>query len=135
MAAKDHDVILTYRRRKDEAQEVVRKVATEGRKAVALRLDAANISGFLNFIEQVRGVFRDVWSREHVDWLVNNAGIRVSGSFAETSEAVFDEMMNLYQKGVYFLTQATSLTAGEILGHVAQQSDRLWMALAIPSLP
>ncbi len=106
LAAKGHDVIFTYRERKDEAEAVVREVAAEGRKAAMLQLNTADTSHFPNFIEQVRGVLRDVWSRERIDWLVNNAGVGVSGNFADTSEAVFDAMMNIHLKGVYFLTQA-----------------------------
>jgi NAD(P)-dependent dehydrogenase (short-subunit alcohol dehydrogenase family) len=36
---------------------------------------------------------------------VNNAGIGVHAPFAETSEAQFDELMNVQLKGPFFLTQ------------------------------
>jgi NAD(P)-dependent dehydrogenase (short-subunit alcohol dehydrogenase family) len=36
---------------------------------------------------------------------VNNAGIGLYASFAETSEAMFDQLMNIQLKGPFFLTQ------------------------------
>ena len=39
------------------------------------------------------------------DFLVNNAGIGINTPFVETTEAQFDQLMNLHFKGVFFLTQ------------------------------
>ena len=36
---------------------------------------------------------------------MNNAGVGLYASFAETSEALFDELMNIHFKGPFFLTQ------------------------------
>jgi len=36
---------------------------------------------------------------------VNNAGNSLHATFAETTEAQFDEIVNVHFKGVYFLTQ------------------------------
>jgi NAD(P)-dependent dehydrogenase (short-subunit alcohol dehydrogenase family) len=46
-----------------------------------------------------------VWQRERFDYLVNNAGIGRYAPIAETTEAIFDELMNVHFKGVFFLTQ------------------------------
>ncbi len=45
------------------------------------------------------------WQRETFDYLLNNAGIGLNVAFAETSEAQFDELMNIQFKGPFFLTQ------------------------------
>lgn len=37
---------------------------------------------------------------------MNNAGIGIHASFADTSEAQFDQLMNIHLKGPFFLTQA-----------------------------
>ena len=42
LAAKDHDVILTYNSKQKEAEEVVSEIEKTGRKAVALKLDASD---------------------------------------------------------------------------------------------
>ena len=39
------------------------------------------------------------------DFLINNAGTALYAPFAETTEAQFDEVMNIHYKGVFFLTQ------------------------------
>ena len=45
------------------------------------------------------------WGRERFDFLVNNAGNSLHANFGETTEAQFDEIVNVHFKGVYFLTQ------------------------------
>ena len=60
----------------------------------------------LEFADQVRGALQDTWQRARFDYLVNNAGIGIHASFADTSEQQFDELMNIQLKGPFFLTQA-----------------------------
>lgn len=105
LARKGVDVILTYHSRQDEAQAVVGEIAATGRKAVALRLDAGNVAGFDSFAAQVREALRTSWGRDSFDFLVNNAGIGSPAPFAQTTEAAFDQLMNIHLKGVFFLTQ------------------------------
>ena len=45
------------------------------------------------------------WDSEPFDFLVNNAGIGVHASIAETTEEQFDRLMNIHVKGPFFLTQ------------------------------
>jgi NAD(P)-dependent dehydrogenase (short-subunit alcohol dehydrogenase family) len=106
LAEQGADVLLTYRERADEAQQVVRQIEALGRRAVALPLDVARSDTFAAFAEQVRRALASTWQRAHFDHLVNNAGIGVHASFAETSEAQFDSLMNIHLKGTFFLTQA-----------------------------
>lgn len=54
----------------------------------------------------MQAALRDTWGRAHFDHLVNNAGMGVYAAFAETTEAQFDELMNVHFKGPFFLTQA-----------------------------
>jgi NAD(P)-dependent dehydrogenase (short-subunit alcohol dehydrogenase family) len=104
LARKGVDVILTHRSRPDDARSAVREIEKLGRKAVALQLDTGRV-GFPAFVDEIRGALRKTWDRDRFDFLVNNAGIGVYASFAETSEAQFDELMNIQLKGVLFLTQ------------------------------
>jgi NAD(P)-dependent dehydrogenase (short-subunit alcohol dehydrogenase family) len=106
LAQQGSDVILTYRERADEAQQVVQQIEDLGRRAVALPLDVAHSGGFTAFAERVREALTAHWQREHFDHLVNNAGIGIHASFADTSEAQFDSLMNIHLKGTFFLTQA-----------------------------
>ena len=105
LAEKGNDVILTYRSQQAEAQAVVAQIEKLGRRAVALPLDVGNSASFAAFTEQVRGVLKQQWQRERFNYLVNNAGIGSHASIAETTEAQFDELVNIHFKGVFFLTQ------------------------------
>lgn len=105
LARKGVDVILTYNSKKAEADEVVAQIEQGGQKAVALQLDVSNSKSFTGFAQQVKDALKQKWDREHFDFLVNNAGIGIHASFAETTEEQFDQLVNIQLKGVFFLTQ------------------------------
>jgi len=105
MAAQGVDVILTYHSQKDSAEAVVAEIVAMGRKAMALKLDVTNASHFADFAEQVSQALATHWQQERFDFLVNNAGGGAYASFAETTEAMFDQMVKLNLKSVFFLTQ------------------------------
>jgi NAD(P)-dependent dehydrogenase (short-subunit alcohol dehydrogenase family) len=105
LASKGVDSIFTYLSRGDDATRVAADVEKLGGKAVALQLDAGNVSNFGNFSERVKKTLHSHWQVNSFDFLVNNAGIGVNELFTETTEAQFDLLMNLHFKGVFFLTQ------------------------------
>jgi NAD(P)-dependent dehydrogenase (short-subunit alcohol dehydrogenase family) len=105
LSGKGHDVILTYRSKKEEAEAVCSAIEKGGRKAVALQLDVADHKTFATFAEGVRGALRANWQRNDFDFLINNAGMGVYAPFMETTEEQFDQMMNAHLKGPFFLTQ------------------------------
>lgn len=105
LAQQGSDVILTYRSNRAEADAVVAQIEQSGRRAVALALDVGDSSSFAAFADQVRDALAQQWQRERFDYLVNNAGIGTHAPIAETTEAQFDELMNIHFKGVFFLTQ------------------------------
>ncbi|MET0387744.1 MAG: SDR family oxidoreductase [Polyangiales bacterium] len=99
------DVIVTYRSGEKEANAVVEQIKAKGRKAAALQLDVSNSSGFGRFAESVKATLKNTWQRERFDYLVNNAGTGIHASFAETTEAQFDELVNIHLKSTFFITQ------------------------------
>ncbi len=105
LAAQGTDIIFTYNSQHDAALQVVAEVEKKGAKAVALQLNVSETASFAVFAEQVKNQLKQVWGRETFDYLVNNAGIGLYAPFAETSEALFDELMNIHFKGPFFLTQ------------------------------
>ena len=105
LARKGVDVIVTYHNSDEDAKNVVSAIADIGAQAVALQLDTSNTKTFDGFVEQVKQSLEDKWQTEHFDFLVNNAGIGVHASFADTTEDDFDRLMNIHVKGVFFLTQ------------------------------
>lgn len=105
MAAQGVAVILTYHSKKAEAEAVVAEIAAMGRKAVALQLDVADASNFTDFANKVSQELKTHWQCDRFDYLVNNAGTGIHAPFLETTEAMFDQMVNMHLKSVFFLTQ------------------------------
>ncbi len=105
LAAKGHDVILTYHTQADHATNTVLQIIAMGRKAKALKLDVINTAGFSDFAHDVKATLADHWQRDDLDFLINNAGHGEYATFADTTEAQFDGLMNTHFKGVFFLTQ------------------------------
>ena len=106
LAAKGTGIILTYNNNAEEAQNVVREIEQKGVKAVALQLNVGDITGFDAFARNVQEQLKSVWQRETFDYLLNNAGIGISATFAETSVEQFDQLVNIHFKGPFFLTQS-----------------------------
>ena len=99
------DVIITYRNKKAEAEDVVRQIEAAGQKAACLQLDVADTKSFNGFFEQAGHVLQSKWSTGQFNFLVNNAGFGVHASIAQTTEEEFDNLFNTHFKGVFFLTQ------------------------------
>lgn len=105
LAERGVDVIVTYRNRSDEAQSVVAEIERRGRTAAALQLDVANAASFEDFAASVKTLLSERFGRADFDYLVNNAGLGFHATFMETSEAQFDELMNVLLKVPFLLTQ------------------------------
>lgn len=106
LARKGVDVVITYRSRADEAQAAVAEIEAASGRAAALPLDTGAVATFPAFVEELKRTLRETWQRERFDFLVNNAGIGLRKTIAETTEEEFDALMNVHLKGVFFLTQA-----------------------------
>ncbi len=105
LADRGVDVVLTYRSGEKEARAVVDAIVAKGRKAVALPLDVGDSRSFGAFAETLAATVQKAFGRTSFDFLANNAGIGIHASFAETTEAQFDELVNIHLKGTFFLTQ------------------------------
>lgn len=99
-------VILTYNTRPDAADAVVRRIEQAGGKAVALKLDVANVASFKAFREAVVVSLETTWGASTLAGLVNNAGYGLFNPLESVSEAQFDGLFNVHLKGPFFLTQA-----------------------------
>ena len=106
LAQLGHDVVLTYKSQKVEADAVVAQIHALGRKALALSLDVSDSASFAAFATQLRQGLQSQWDRETFHILVNNAGAGAHASLMETTTEQFDMLVNLHFKGVFFLTQA-----------------------------
>lgn len=105
LADQGSDLILTYQSNREAASRAVEAIQAKGRRALALPLDVGDSASFPAFVEQVRAALDETWHTDRFDHLINNAGIGINTSFADTSEAQFDTLMRIHLKGPFFLTQ------------------------------
>ena len=104
LARQGHDLLITYRTGKKEAEAVVAEITALGRRATALQLDVGAHATFPAFAEALRAQL-SAWQRDRIDHLVNNAGMGVHAAFADTTREQFDQLVDVHLKGPFFLTQ------------------------------
>ena len=105
LAAQGVDIIGTYHSKADEAQALVAQIEQRGGRAVMLKLDVSQSATFGDFVDEVASALKDVFAQDHFNFLINNAGIGVHASFADTSEEQFDRLVAIHFKAPFFLTQ------------------------------
>ncbi|SHH34371.1 NAD(P)-dependent dehydrogenase, short-chain alcohol dehydrogenase family [Chryseolinea serpens] len=105
LAETGNDVLITYNSNKQEAESVVAEVRARGRKSAELQLNVSDSKTFDDFFKRVSAQLEESFGAEKFDFLINNAGIGIHASIAATEEEMFDELMNIHLKGVFFLTQ------------------------------
>jgi len=97
-------VIFTYQSNREAADALVAEVEAMGRRAAGLRLDVGDAGTFEEFVGQVREVLEGCGA-QRFRFLVNNAGIGLSGTIEETTEEQLDQLLDIHVKGPFFLTQ------------------------------
>ncbi len=104
LARRGVDIIFTYNSNAEQARSLTAEIEASGRKAASFPLDTGDSRKFDAFVAQVRDTLK-TWGRDRFDFLVNNAGTSLHKPFEQTTEAEFDQIVNVHFKGVYFLTQ------------------------------
>lgn len=104
LAEKGLDVIFTYHHNVQDAQDVAAAIANTGRKAATLQLNVGDVKSFDDFSSRLHAALRQLGA-DKIDYLVNNAGIGIHVPFTDTTEAQFDELMDIHLKGTFFFTQ------------------------------
>lgn len=105
LAVQGVDIIGTYHSNVAEAQNVLAQIEALGGRAKMLQLDVGDSGRFEGFAEQVATLLSAYFKADRFDYLVNNAGVAAHSSFVDTTEAQFDQLMNVHLKGSFFLTQ------------------------------
>ncbi|MFE9922468.1 SDR family oxidoreductase [Streptomyces sp. NPDC005774] len=108
LAREGADVAVTYVDGKEAAEDVVRAVQALGRRAVALRADAADAD------EAGGAVTGTVRALGRLDVLVNNAGLGVLGPLDTLTVADVDRVLAVNVRGVFLASRAAAshMTAG-----------------------
>ncbi len=99
LAAQGASVVLHYAHSREGAEEAVRAIQESGVRACAVGAD-------LTRVEECRRLTAEAarWL-EGLDVLVNNAGVTRTASFLETSEATYQEVMDLNMRSYFFCAQ------------------------------
>lgn len=105
IALRGMGVILTYNANPEAAATVVRRIERVGGKAVALKLDVADVGSFEAFRQSVELTLRNTWDATTLSGLVNNAGYGLFNPLETVTEGQFDDLFNVHLKGPFFLTQ------------------------------
>lgn len=127
-------VIGTYRSNEKEAESLVASIAEAGGTAIALQLDTSIVASFDEFAATVRGTLGESWGRADFNYLVNNAGSMTVAPFEAVTERIFDAMVDVHYKGVFFLTQKLLplLTDGGAILNVSSGLTRFTMDGMLP---
>ncbi|GAB2448489.1 SDR family NAD(P)-dependent oxidoreductase [Streptomyces incanus] len=102
LAREGADVVVTYVNGKEAAEDVVRAVEALGRRAVALRADAADAE------EAAGAVTGAVRALGRLDVLVNNAGVGVLGPVETLSLTDVDRVLAVNVRGAFLTSQAAA---------------------------
>ncbi|MER7404895.1 SDR family oxidoreductase [Streptomyces sp. NPDC000070] len=120
LAREGADVAVGYVNGKEAAEDVVRAVEALGRRAVAVRADAADAG------EAAGAVTAAADALGGLDVLVNNAGVGVLGPLETLSLADVDRVLAVNVRGVFLTSQAAAarmpeggriITIGSCMAH------------------
>ncbi len=100
------NVIFSYHSNLEKANEVISEIEALGQKAVAFQFDANQPNTAKSFIQKATNYLQKENGSPNFDFLVNNAGTGTFNMVSDTTEAQFNDMMNIHLKSVYFLTQS-----------------------------
>ena len=73
------DVVITYRSKLAEANDVVAQIEQLGQTAASLQFDVGKISTFDSFVRELQTILQTKFNAEKIDILINNAGVGASG--------------------------------------------------------
>lgn len=112
LAAEGADVVINYRSNPQGAEDTLSKVKAAGGQCHMVEGYCDIEKGYavgadLGMVDDVRRLIKA--GIEHfgrLDILVNNAGIEKHAPFWEVTEADYEAVLNVNQKGVFFATQA-----------------------------
>jgi NAD(P)-dependent dehydrogenase (short-subunit alcohol dehydrogenase family) len=126
LADAGYDVGINYRSSEDKAHEVCELIRAKGMHTASFQ---ANVAA----VEEINSLFdRFLAEFDHIDLLVNNAGITRGAPFLKMSERMWDDITSTDWKGAYFCAQraAQSMVEKQIKGVIinitSNQQDGCW---------
>ena len=92
------DVLLTYREKRDEAQNIARQIEAKGRRALTVQMDVTHRLSVEQAAQQARAF-------GPIQILVNNAGINKPTDFDQVTDADWDMILDANLKGPFVAAQ------------------------------
>lgn len=100
LAGAGADVAITFERNGERADTVRAAIEAEGRRALVLKADSAEVADVTRAVDDTAAAFG------RLDILVNNAGIGDGGAFADVTPAAYDRMFAIHSRAPFFAAQA-----------------------------
>ena len=99
LAADGADVAITYANDSKSADNVVKAIESQSRRALAIRADAAKADDIKAAVKEVAETFG------RIDILVNNAGTAIPKPFEQATLEELEHVLDLNVRGVFLSTQ------------------------------
>lgn len=130
LAAQGANIIVHYVRNEDAASEVAAEIKAMGRRAVVVGADLRDGDAIKVLWE--RGLFEF----ERIDILVNNAGLLKNSFLAFTSDAAWDEVVDVNLKAAFRLSKLAAKSmnrfkSGRII-NISSQAGQMGDAMRAP---
>ena len=117
LAEAGSDVVITYHRNADAAEDIVSLVSARGRKGRAVQCDVADE-------KQVIALFDAAAALGTPQWLVNSAGLNMTGTpFAELDAAAFDRLIATDLRGPFLTCREFVRRLGGAKGRIVNISS------------
>lgn len=102
LAQDGFDVAVHYNKEKEKAYSIVQEIKNIGREAISIKADVSDVKECSRLVEAVIREFK------RIDVLVNNAGIMNRNNFEDSTEEIWNQIMDTNLKSVFFLSQYVS---------------------------
>ncbi|KAF9387610.1 hypothetical protein CPB97_002326 [Podila verticillata] len=97
LARRGADIVIHHRKDVAEAEKTAQEIQSLGRKALI-------VQGELTSVPVIESIFAKILSTfGHIDIVINNAGVVLKKSMAETSEAEYDQCFHINAKVPFFI--------------------------------
>jgi glucose 1-dehydrogenase len=129
-AKEGSDIVIVYSRNDANARESAAMIQSLGRRALVCKTDVSDGPAVAQMVDQAIGAFG------RIDCLVNNAGIYMSAPLLDTTEELWDRVLDVDLKSVYLCTQAVARYwqkvgwGGKVINIGSVHGTRSWQGLA-----
>jgi NAD(P)-dependent dehydrogenase (short-subunit alcohol dehydrogenase family) len=97
------DVVVNYRTRRAEAEEVSKRIREMGRQSITIQADVSNADQVDMMVREVVTTFTG-----GLDILVNNAGITTPKEVIHMADEEWDRTLNTNLKGAFYVSRAVA---------------------------